>query len=147
MDNERNDKNIKNAKGNMKRWQNNLRGYKVKGENMAREQKLDCDQTFAKINKLGQDIGSLKRKNVEIEKEQDDLKKKHNVGLMENLSTTIEGKMKDLECPVCFHTAETPIYQCTRGHLIYNKCLSSLKICPECRTKYPVIQQIRGEDG
>ena len=77
----------------------------------------------------------LKRKRVHIENEKNDLFKKKNVneGLVDFISNTIEEKTKDVSCPVCFETAETPIYMCSMAHLICKNCLPKLKICPECR--------------
>jgi len=57
--------------------------------------------------------------------------------LVTHIAEMIVVGRKDLECPVCFSTAEGLIYQCTRGHLICQECLPSLKLCPECRTEYP----------
>jgi len=102
------------------------------------EHVLDTRETDAKNNKLEEEIGILKRKRVHIENEKNDLfkKKKVNEGLVDFISNTIEEKIKDLECPVCFETAETPIYMCSMAHLICKNCLPRLKICPECRKHY-----------
>jgi len=108
-------------------------------ENATARQLLLGQQIASRNNKVEQEIGSLKAKKMKIEKEQADLHKKEKVneGLVEHLSNMIEDKIKDLTCPVCFETAETPVYQCTEGHLICKECLPSLKICPECRAMYP----------
>ena len=42
----------------------------------------------------------------------------------------------ELECPVCFETAEVPIYMCQEMHLICANCRPKLKECPECRVPY-----------
>jgi len=110
-----------------------MRDYAIK------RQLLDGQQTEYENNKIKQEIGNLKREKIAIEKEQDDLPKKQrfNEDLMKHITNMIDAKMKDLECPVCFYTAEGFIYQCTGGHLICKECLPSLKLCPECRTEYP----------
>jgi len=116
-----------------------LANKEIMRSNAASSQLLDSQQTDSRNNEIEEKIGSLKRKKIQIEKEIGDFPKKQkvNAGLVEYISNTIEEKNKDLECPVCFETAEAPIYQCTEGHLICKKCLPSLKICPECRAKYP----------
>ena len=52
------------------------------------------------------------------------------------LSKSIKAKEADLECPVCFETAEAPIYMCQEMHLICSNCRPKLKECPECRAPY-----------
>ena len=104
-----------------------------------RRQLLDSQQTEYENNEIKHELESLTRKKISIEKEQDDLPKMQRVNedLMKHITNMIDAKMKDLECPVCFYTAEGFIYQCTGGHLICKECLPSLKLCPECRTEYP----------
>ena len=41
-----------------------------------------------------------------------------------------------MEWPVCFETAEVPIYMCQEMHLICANCRPKLKECPECRAPY-----------
>ncbi|KAI0990482.1 hypothetical protein GJ496_001605 [Pomphorhynchus laevis] len=39
-----------------------------------------------------------------------------------------------LQCPVCFETVRTPIYQCVNGHIFCHRCLPHLQYrCPICR--------------
>jgi len=108
-------------------------------EDAAEEHLLDTQHTNDENNKLKQKIGLLKRKMVHIENEKNDLfkKRKVNEDLVKFISNTIEEKMKDVSCPVCFETAETPIYMCSMSHLICKNCLPRLKVCPECRKQYP----------
>jgi len=105
----------------------------------AEQHLLDTRLTNDENNKIEEEIGMLKRKQVHIENEKNVLfkKKKVNEGLVDFISNTIEEKMKDVSCPVCFETAETPIYMCSMAHLICKNCLPRLKICPECRKQYP----------
>jgi len=133
------DQEIQKAKFTLKKCQNDLANKERLKEKGTKRQVLDTQQTISKNNKIRQELTTLKRKRLAIVKEQSDLPKKQKVneGLLTFISNTIEEKEKDLRCPVCFETAETPIYQCTGGHLICKLCLPSLKICPECRTKYP----------
>merc|ERR1712228_1087274 len=60
-----------------------------------------------------------------------------NTELLEYLQDSVEGKKKELECPVCLETAQIPIYMCQNSHLVCSDCLPKLKECPECRKKYP----------
>ena len=133
------DQEIENAKLTLQICQDDLANKEKMRDDAATKQLFDGQQTFGKMNKINQEIGSLKRKMFKISKEQDDLPKKQKVNrdLVEHISNMIDAKIKDLVCPVCFETAEGLIYQCTQGHLICQGCLPSLKICPECRTKYP----------
>jgi len=130
---------IEKIKIALHKCQNDLAKIEKRRDNEIRRQRLDSQKTNDKNNKIKQEIGSLKRKKISIEKEQDDLPKKQKVNedLVKHISKTIDAKMKDLECPVCFYTAKGDIYQCTGGHLICKECLPSLKLCPECRTEYP----------
>lgn len=130
---------IAKAKITLQNSQNDLAKKEKNSANWTRMWILDGQETGDKNNKIRQEIGSLKRKKISIEKEQDELPKKQKVNedLVKHISKAIDAKMKDLECPVCFYTAEGFIYQCTGGHLICKECLPSLKLCPECRTKYP----------
>ena len=38
------------------------------------------------------------------------------------ITKKIEAKEKDLECPVCFEVASTPIFKCLEDHLICSVC-------------------------
>jgi len=127
------------AKIKLQKSKDNLANKEKIIENMAAKQLIDIQQTDFENNKIKKEIGSLKKIKMEIEKEQDDLPKKQKVneGLLEHITNMIDDKKKDLECPVCFETAENPIYQCTGSHLICKECLPNLNICPECRTQYP----------
>jgi len=127
------------AKIKLQKSKDNLANKEKIIENMAAKQLIDIQQTGFENNKIKEEIGSLKRKKMELKKEQDDLPKKQKVNeaLLEHITNMIDDKKKDLECPVCFETAENPIYQCTGSHLICKECLPNLNICPECRTQYP----------
>ena len=48
-------------------------------------------------------------------------------GSAEFLSCQIEKKSRDLECPVCLETSETPIYMCSEQHIICSNCWQ--KVC------------------
>ena len=52
------------------------------------------------------------------------------------LSKSIKEKEELLMCPVCFETAEAPIFMCQEMHLICSNCRPKLKECPECRAPY-----------
>ena len=39
--------------------------------------------------------------------------------MVDFLTKSIKEKESDLECPVCFETAEVPIYMCPEMHLIW----------------------------
>ena len=42
-----------------------------------------------------------------------------------------------LECPVCLlPPRDSPIYQCSVGHIVCNECKPSLVRCPICVIKY-----------
>ena len=56
--------------------------------------------------------------------------------MMDFLSKSIKEKEADLRCPVCFETAEVPIYTCQEMHLICSNCRPKLRECPECRAPY-----------
>ncbi|XP_023321447.1 rho-associated protein kinase 1 [Eurytemora carolleeae] len=66
----------------------------------------------------------------------------HSQLLLEFLSCQIEQKSRDLECPVCLETSETPIYMCSEQHIICSNCwqkvIRTRSECVECRTPYPV---------
>ena len=39
-----------------------------------------------------------------------------------------------LECPVCYSVPrESPIYQCTNGHIVCKDCYRQLTVCHSCR--------------
>jgi len=56
--------------------------------------------------------------------------------LTEFLAESIKEKEVDLECPVCFETADIPIFMCPEMHLICSKCRPKIRECPECRLPY-----------
>lgn len=133
------DQGIEKAKIALQKCQNDLAMKETFKENATKRQLLDSRKTDSIDNQIKQDMNTLEKKKIKIEKEQEALPKKQNVneGLIEHISNMIDDKNKDLECPVCFETAKTPIYQCTGGHLICKTCLPNLRICPECRIRYP----------
>jgi len=55
---------------------------------------------------------------------------------MECLIKQIEDIEKLLECPLCFETAEAPIFECQEGHLVCSKCKPKITKCPECQIVY-----------
>jgi len=103
-----------------------------------REHVSDTQLTHDKNSKMDQEMVTYQERIKCIQKEKDILfvKKKVNKGLVDFLTNTIEEKKKDLECPVCLETAETPIYKCRMDHLVCTNCLPDLEICPECRKPY-----------
>ena len=51
------------------------------------------------------------------------------------LETTRQEIRKDLECPVCLEFPHSsPIFQCTKGHIVCKNCAPKLKHCPICRS-------------
>ena len=53
------------------------------------------------------------------------------------MDSTLKKDFKDLlECPVCFQTLSTPIYQCRSGHVVCKDCHPKLETCPICRELY-----------
>jgi len=56
--------------------------------------------------------------------------------LLEFMICSIKEKENDLECPVCFETADVPIYMCSEMHLICSTCKPKVRECPECRVPY-----------
>ena len=81
-----------------------------------------------------EDLANLKREVEERnEKEKNSSKRK----FLDFLNDSIDSHTKNLECPVCFETAEPPIYQCNNEHLICNNCRKNVNDqCPECRQPY-----------
>jgi len=61
---------------------------------------------------------------------------KHNSTMVAFLRQAIEGKEKDLECPVCLETAASPIFSCPESHVICSLCRPKVGRCPECRVSY-----------
>ena len=56
----------------------------------------------------------------------------------EFLLKSMKKKESQLECPVCLETAVSPIFSCSKQHLICSSCRPKLKQCPECRIPYEV---------
>merc|ERR1711892_325326 len=56
--------------------------------------------------------------------------------LLDFMATSIKEKENDLECPVCFETADVPIFMCSEMHLICSLCKPKIRECPECRVPY-----------
>ncbi len=40
---------------------------------------------------------------------------------------------EQFKCPICFEIHEKEIYQCENGHIICDKCVNGLSLCPQCR--------------
>ena len=109
------------------------------------------------INENGERTKSLletkKGVSVEIKRKENSLKKfvestKDLLGLLELeprdenkkvidfMVKSIEEKEAKLECPVCYVTAEAPIFMCQQQHLICSSCQPKVTSCPECREAY-----------
>ena len=58
--------------------------------------------------------------------------------LQEFFLKSMKEKESLLECPVCLETAVSPIFSCSKQHLICSSCRPKLKQCPECRIPYEV---------
>ena len=56
--------------------------------------------------------------------------------LIDFMLKSIEEKEAELACPVCFETAEAPIFMCQQMHLICSSCQPKVTSCPECREDY-----------
>ena len=57
--------------------------------------------------------------------------------LLKFIESEIEDLEKELECPVCFNLATSPIFKCDDDHLICSSCKVKLMSCPQCREDYP----------
>merc|ERR1719319_1828811 len=136
---QKNHDNFEKAKITLQKSKDELAFKEKVIENETARQLVTVNKQIFKIKEIEKEMCSLRKKQYEIEKEQNDLpnKKKVNDELIEHISNMIEDKTKELDCPVCFETAQTPIYQCTGSHLICKDCLPGLRICPECRIPYP----------
>lgn len=51
----------------------------------------------------------------------------------ETAETVLTAAKSYLDCPVCYDTLVSPIYQCQNGHIICNNCIEKLAQCGECR--------------
>ena len=60
----------------------------------------------------------------------------YNKDFVEFIEQQIKKKEKELECPVCYNVANTPIFMCSEQHLICETCRPKVSHCPECRVKY-----------
>ena len=77
------------------------------------------------IDKLGQEIELLKAKeNVQTKAVEAGARPSSlpNSWKLDFISKKIEAKVKDLECPVCFEVASSPIFKCSEDHLICSVC-------------------------
>ena len=54
-----------------------------------------------------------------------------NLPLLEYITRQIEAKERELECPVCFEVASSPIFMCSEDHLVCSDCRTKLSQCPE----------------
>ena len=61
-----------------------------------------------------------------------------NQKVFELLTKQIQEKETQLECPVCYETASSPIFMCLNMHLVCFSCHPRLTKCPECRENYEV---------
>ena len=66
----------------------------------------------------------------------DEYKTKPNPQLLEFINKKIAAKEQELECPVCFETAVSPMFMCSEQHLVCSHCRPRLRQCPECRVDY-----------
>jgi chromosome segregation ATPase len=89
-----------------------------------------------KLNKNEKETVMLSSCDNIIFPEDTDQKNANNSQLLEFVSKSIEEKEKELECPVCFETAEPPIYMCVECHLVCGICLPRFARCPICRLVY-----------
>jgi len=64
-----------------------------------------------------------------------------NQGLLHFLEKQIKNLETELECPVCLHPSEVPIYTCSEQHIIcalcWKKISSANNLCPSCRAPFP----------
>ena len=87
-------------------------------------------ETKSEMASLEQELESLKlqltKPTMEVQPpEASSPLRQPNLQLLEFITSKIEAKEKELECPVCFEEASSPIYMCDELHLI----------CSECRPK------------
>ena len=94
------------------------------------------------VGKLKQDIESLENKKVhqnnEAKKQKMDkvVTAGPNLPLLEYITRQIKSKEEELECPVCFEVASSPIFMCSEDHLVCSVCRPLVSQCPECREVY-----------
>ena len=97
--------------------------------------KDDIEQLRSKLEEIVQATEDLA--NSEIPKNEPVAAPKENTSrLLDFLATSIKEKESDLECPVCFETADIPIFMCSEMHLICSTCKPKVRECPECRVPY-----------
>lgn len=58
-------------------------------------------------------------------------------------ATVLSAAKSYLECPVCYDTLVSPIYQCQNGHIVCNHCIERLAQCGECRVPLSPGSRIR----
>lgn len=76
----------------------------------------------------GPSASVIQRIRREIEDDDD------NVAINPQTAEKVLGAAKSyLECPVCYETLVSPIYQCQNGHIVCNQCIERLVQCGECR--------------
>jgi len=104
--------------------------------------KKDGEKIQESIEKLGSSLSENYRKAenlaiLETPKAVAEPKPKENTSrVTEFLVQSIKEKEADLECPVCFESADVPIFMCAEMHLICNRCRPKVRECPECRLPY-----------
>jgi len=59
-----------------------------------------------------------------------------NPQLLRFMERQIEALEKELECPICFEIAISPIFKCEDDHLICSGCRVKVRSCPQCRVEF-----------
>jgi DNA repair exonuclease SbcCD ATPase subunit len=95
-------------------------------------------------NRLMQEAETLKDQLKKLETSETDIgpvqTKSANSGnpeLLQFIDRQIESLKRDLECPVCFEIASSPIFKCDDDHLICSGCRAKVTACPQCREPFP----------
>ena len=100
---------------------------------------MTTEKVRKNIQKFEQEIEALKAEENSTKKAVDDGAPASSLPdswKLDYISKKIEAKEKDLECPVCFEVASTPIFKCMEDHLICSVCRPKVSECPECRVRY-----------
>merc|ERR1719319_1881023 len=87
------------------------------------------NETVSEMTTLEQELESLKLQLVKPTEEVQQPEaswtsplRQPNLQLLDFITSKIEAKEKELECPVCFEVASSPIYMCDELHLICSEC-------------------------
>eukprot|EP00092_Neocalanus_flemingeri_P000379 GFUD01000403.1.p1 GENE.GFUD01000403.1~~GFUD01000403.1.p1 ORF type:complete len:806 (+),score=225.30 GFUD01000403.1:35-2419(+) len=104
--------------------------------------KTEGEKIQDNIEELGKELSencekAEKLATLEVQNTVTETKPKENTSrVSEFLAQSIKEKEADLECPVCFETADIPIFMCSEMHLICCRCRPKIRECPECRLPY-----------